>query len=376
MRPTKILHIISKLHVGGVENQLLTVLGKYDRNTLSPLVCTLADKGAIGRDIEAMGIEVFSLNKLKHRFDWTIVRDIKNLIGENDIKIVRTHQYHANLYGRLAAKKTKVPCVVASVHNVYTRDRKIHRRVINRYLVRYTDKVVAVSEEVKKHIIKYDGLSEEKVKVIHNGVDVKRFSDANGKRIRSELRISPEVPIVGTIGRLTYQKGQRYLIDALATLKYKFPQLILLIVGDGPLRNELEDYADSLGTGKNVRFLGTRRDIPDLLSAMDIFVLPSLWEGLVNALLEAMAAGNAVIATDIPPIREIIDTDNIGILVPTENSSSIVASIDLLLHNRLLEKDYGKSAKERARSIFNIDTTVNKYTELFEDILGNKGLTI
>jgi glycosyltransferase involved in cell wall biosynthesis len=369
MKPINILHIISTLHVGGVENQLALILGKYDRRKLSPLVCSLSDEGEIGREIEESGIEVIPLNKLRHRFDWTIVRDIYNLIKTRDVKIVRTHQYHANLYGRLAAWPAKVPCVVASVHNVYTRDRKLHRRIINKLLSGFTDKVVAVSETVKRDILKYDGLTDDKVTVIYNGIDTQRVFDTNRNSMRANLRIPPEAPVIGTVGRLTIQKGQKYLLDAVAMLREKFPQILLLIVGDGPIRDELGSRIKALGIDKNAILLGTRRDIPQLLSAMDIFVLPSLWEGLGTSLIEAMAAGKAVIATDIAPFREIINSEKVGILVPVEDSKAMASSIELLFNDKSLAETFGRSAKERVFSHFTMDITVNRYVSLFENIL-------
>ena len=376
MDPVNILHVISKLPVGGVENQISIILRKYDISKLSPLVCSLSDKGEIGREIENAGIEVIPLNKLGHRFDWTIVKDIYNLIKTRNVKIVRTHQYHANLYGRLAAWLAKVPCIVASVHNVYTRDRKLHRRIINKFLSGFTDKVVAVSETVKRDILKYDGLTDDKVTVIYNGIDAQSFFDTNRNSMRANIGIPSEAPVIGTVGRLTVQKGQKYVLDAVAMLRQKFPQIVLLIVGDGPMRDELQNRIKALGIDKNAILLGIRRDIPQLLSAMDIFVLPSLWEGLGTALIEAMAAGKAVIATDIAPFREIINSEKVGILVPVEDSKAIASSIDLLLNNKALAQTFGRDAKERALSHFNMDITVNRYVSLFEDILRGKGWNI
>lgn len=372
MKAIAVLHIISRLPIGGVENQLLTILKKYDEGKLHPLVCSLSDKGEIGKEIEDLGIEVIPLNKLKHRFDWTIVKEIYQLIKKRDIKIVRTHQYHANLYGRIAAWLARVPCIVASVHNIYTRDRKLHRRTINKFLSRFTDKVVAVSEIVKKDILKYDGLAEDKITVIYNGIDIGKFTNINASGIRSEYGISADIPVVGTVGRLTPQKGQRCLIEAIWKIKNKFPQIMLFIVGDGPIREELRVYAKTLGIDNNIIFTGLRRDIPALLASMDIFIFPSLWEGLPNALIEAMAAGKPIIATDIPPVREVLSSGEIGILVPPNNSDAIADSIEFLLHDETLAENLRTAARDRAFSSFNIDTTVNQYTDLFTNILRKK----
>jgi len=372
MYPIKILHVISKLPVGGVENLLLTVLRNCDRERFVPLVCSLSDRGEIGAEIEELGFKVVCLNKLKHRLDWTIVQDIYRCIKQNDIKVVFSYQYHANLYGRIAAHLARVPCIIASVHNVYTIDKKIHRRIINKYLAGWTDRIVAVSKAVKDDVLKYDGVPATKVEIIYNGVDLSKFLDTDGSAIRNEFRISPDTPVIGTVGRLTLQKGQRYLLEAVSQIREKFPQLQLLVVGDGPLKNELRDYAETLGIQKSVIFTGSRRDVPSLLAAMDIFVLPSLWEGLSISLIESMAAGKSVITTDIAPIREVVNTDKVGILVPPENSSTLAEAIELLLKNKDWAERLGMAARERVFSTFNIETTIRRYTDIFEEILRNK----
>ena len=370
MKNLKVLHIISKLPIGGVENQLLLVLKNYDREKFQPFVCSLSEKGEIGQEIEKIGIKVFALNKLKHTFDYSIIKDICDIIKRERIQIVRTHQYHANFYGRIAAKKSKVPCIVASVHNVYTRDKKLHRRIINRFLARFTDKIIAVSEEVKMDILKYDRISEDKVQVIYNGVDLNAFNESFDKeQIKSKLGINPNVPVIGTVGRLTEQKGHIYLLQAILKLKHKFPDIKVLIVGDGPLMDELKSYTSSSGLSNNVIFTGFRRDIPALLSIMDIFVFPSLWEGLPNALIEAMASGKAIIASNLPQIKEVLVSDGLGILVPPKDSDSISQSINFLLKNEKIVKKMGNLAKNMACTRFNIENTVKIYEKMFEKIL-------
>jgi glycosyltransferase involved in cell wall biosynthesis len=374
MQPINILHIMTRLPVGGVENQLLKVLRSYDRKRLSPLVCSLSNRGEIGKEIEAEGIEVVCLEKLGHKFDRSIVSDLQTLMKEREIKIVRTHQYHANLYGRLAARKAEVPCIVASVHNLYTRDRKLHRRLFNRHLSKNTDRVVAVSSAVKSDILKYDRIPKEKITVIHNGVVIPKIPLTKSKRARAGLGISPGDKVVGTVGRLTYQKGLRHLLEAASTLTDALPGLRLLIVGDGPERGKLEDTARDLGISDKTFFLGMRRDVPELLSAMDVFVLPSLWEGFGNALLEAMAASRPVIASDIPPSREVVGHEKNGLLVPVKDSSAIAASIKRLLRYPSLSERLGDAASKTVAANYTMEATVKKYMSLFSEILKGKGL--
>ena len=372
MKPITILHVMTKLPVGGVENQLLLLLKHYDKAKLSPTVCSLSGKGEVGKKIEDMGIEVICLNKLEHGFDWTIIRDLVNIMKSNNVEVVRTHQYHANLYGRIAAWLCRVPCIVPSVHNVYTRDRKIHRRILNNLLGRISDKIIAVSEAVKADIMAYDKIPDSRVKVVYNGVDEARFTCVERRSTRSEFNIPEHATVIGTVGRLAAQKGQRHLIESVALLVKEFPELILLIVGDGPEKEALRRTVSEKGLEKQVIFTGSRDDVPDLLAAMDIFVFPSLWEGMPNALAEAMAAGKPVIATDIKPNREVLGPEHAGVFVPIENSMAIASEIARLLRDRQAALLLGSVAQERAFSRFAISATVGAYTDLFGEILGRK----
>ncbi|MBS1113636.1 MAG: glycosyltransferase [Nitrospirae bacterium] len=377
MKPLEILHILPGLWVGGVQSQLLTVLGNYDRSRFYPIVCSLSGIGTIGRKMEDMGVEVHCLNKLGNRLDLTIIQDLYRLMKKREIKIVRTHQYHANLYGRIAANLAGVPCIVVSIHNIYNRDRKIHRRMINRFLAGLTDKIIAVSETVGRDIIKYDSIPKNKIMVIYNGIETNRFLHmSNGSAVRTEFKIPSSVSVIGIVGRLVHQKGHKYLLEAMVRIKARFPGSMLLIVGDGPLKGELTAYARDRGLGKDVIFAGSRMDIPDLLSAMDIFVFPSFREGLGNALLEAMAAGKPIIATDVAPMREIINSEEVGILVPPKDSNALASAIEVLMSDRVRAEALGGAARRRALSFFDIKNTIDNYTGLFEDIMRRKGMAV
>jgi len=373
-KPLRLLHIVKNLPTGGIQRQLLELLRRYDRKRVLPLVCSIKDKGQIGMEIETLGVEVICLDRPKEGFDLFALIDLYKLIKEREIQIVRTHSFKANLHGIIAARMAGVPCIVASVHNVYEkeRERNFGRRISNRCLSNYADKIVAVSNAVKSDIMKYDGIAGEKVEIIYNGIDIDKFKSSAGSPVRERLGIPQGIPVIGTVGRLHPQKGQKYLLGAVSVLKNKFPALRLLLVGDGPLRKELEDYAETLGITENVLFLGMRRDIPELLSAMDIFVFPSLWEGLGNVLIEAMAAGKPVVATDIPPVREIVTSEDSGFLVPPADSQALAEAIALILEDSALREALGEAAAERS-AFFSVDRTVSAYIRQFEEILLGKG---
>lgn len=369
-----VLEIFTNSNVGGIQQNILDLLRQYDRKSINALFCCFGTKGEIGIEIEKLGIECTFLNRPKYkRFSPPIMIDLYKLMKQQRIHVVKTNNYYANLYGRLAALLAGVPVKIVCVHiDYHKKDKRLTRRIINKLLSKISDKVVAVSDAVKLDILKYDHLTEDKVIVIYNGIDGDRFLVIENNVIRSELGLSPEDFVIGTVGRLILQKGQKYLLEAVSKLKEKFPHLILLIVGDGRLRDELKDYAKSLKIQQNVIFLGNRKDIPAILSAMDIFVFPSLWEGFGIALIEAMAAGKPIIASDIPPIREIVNSEKVGILVPPKNSDAIADSIELLLHNKNLAENISNTVKERAFSTFNIENTTKQYTELFTSILREK----
>ena len=375
--PLSVLHVVPKLSAsGGVGNQLLALLGQYDRTKFSPVVCSLREKGEVGSEIEKLGIKVICLNwEFKKGFYFGIVRKLREIISRDNVQIVRTHEYRANLHGCIAARLAGVPCIVASVHNVYMpRDKKITRRLTNKFLSLIADKVVAVSGAVKNDIVQYDGVSGKKVVVIYNGVNEDKFICADGNSVRKEFNIPRQSPVIGAIGRLFPQKGHRYLLEAVAMIKDEFPGLRLLIVGDGPLLNELTEYTKAGNISENVIFTGSRRDIPGVLAAMDIFVFPSLWEGFGNALIEAMAAGKPVVATDIPAAREILNAEDMAMIVSTEDPSAIAGALTRLITDRPFAAALGFKARQRALASFTISRVFDTYRSLFESILKGKGL--
>jgi len=368
----KVLHVMTRIPVGGVENQLLHVVRSYDKTRFTPVVVSLSEKGEIGREIEASGAEVIALKGLGHQFSFQLLKDLTSIIGSVKPHVLRTHQYHANFYGRLAVRRASVPCVVCSVHNIYTRDRKLHRRLFNRYLARYTDKIIAVSEAVREDILKYDRINPEKIIVITNGVDTERFASSDGTAIRAEFGIPQDAFVVGTVGRLTEQKDQKNLIEAVSRLKLE-RDIRILISGDGPLMDELKSLSNRLGLGEKTIFAGMRRDIPALLAAMDVFALPSRWEGMPNALLEAMSMGKAIVATPVGGVPDILTNEDTGLLVPVGNVDTLTAAIGRLINDADLGARLGLKARALIEESYSIHARTRQWEELYTSILEKKG---
>lgn len=369
-RPVRVLYLIVDLTVGGAEDHLLSLARNLDKARFLPVVCCIGRKGPIGAEIEATGVRVEELGKLrKGGFDREIVPLLRALIRRERIDLVHAHMYHANLYGRLAAFREGVPAVI-SVHNTYVRP-KILRRVVNRWLARRTPFILAGSEAIRDDIVKYDGVPPGKVHVIPYGVDAEKFHCAlSREEAREKLGLPGDRFLVGTVGRLEEQKGQKYLIDAAGRLRREGREATLLIVGDGREEDRLRERARREGVGDAVLFLGTRRDLPELFRAMDVFAFPSLWEGFPIALLSAMAAGLPVIVTPVGGVPEVVKDGINGLIVPAGDPVALAAAIWRVHEDPVTASDLGGAAEATIRNRYSHRTTARRIMEIYDQVLG------
>jgi glycosyltransferase involved in cell wall biosynthesis len=376
MEKINILHIYQNSKIGGVQQQLLSLFKAYNRERFNPIFCCLGPKQEMGKEIEGTGIEFISLNKLRYnRFSPGIVLELHRLMKIKQIHVVRTHRYRSNLYGRLAAFSSGVPVIIASVHDNYRTDKRPKRRIMNRILSKITDKIVAVSEDVKEDIIRYDRIDPSKVQVIPNGIDVERFNpEKNTSNIRKEFPLEEDDIVIGFIGRIVPAKGLKYLLNALPYLKEEFKSIKLLVVGEGSLVEELKEKAKKNNIFDNILFTGGRRDIPEILASIDIFVMPSTAEGLPNSLLEAMAMGKPVVATEVGGIPELIKNGRTGLLVPPRNPEALATAIRDLISNDQLAAKMGQAARSFVLNNYSIVEIAQKWQTLYLSILREKGL--
>ncbi len=368
-----VLHVVSKLPLGGVENMLMKVVKGYDRNRFDPRVCCIKEGGEIADALVRSGYPVEVLGRMKkHGFDWGAVAGLVRVIKENNIHILRTHQYHANLYGRLAGLLAGVPVMIPSFHSRYVSPRqpKLHRRIINYLLGRVSDAMVAVSPSVRSDVIRYDGVSPEKIRVIYNGVNL---SDFDPNRDPGTCRAAMNLPlhdiIIGTVGRLKEEKGHRFLIEAASQVE----GVTVAFAGGGPLREELQRLSQACGCRCLFLDMIPPAKIPLFLGSLDIFCFPSLWEGFPTSVIEAMAAGLPVVASDIPSIAEIVG--DAGMLVAPGDSSALARCLQSLRSDQDRRKNLARQAVEQIQK-FAIENTVSAYQELFEENLRRKGLLV
>jgi glycosyltransferase involved in cell wall biosynthesis len=366
----RVVYLTHTLGVGGAEELILNMVTRLPRDRYQPIVCCFENPaGPMGVEMMAQGIEVVPLGVAPGWRQplgwWAIVQCLRRLRP----KIVHTFLLPASLYGRSAAWAAGVPIIVGTEVNIYER-KQWHHILAERLLARVSACVVASAESVKQAYVKQLGIPPDSVRVVYNAVNWDRLNaTAAPQQTRRQLSIPEDRIVVGVVATLQDKKGHHVLLDAFA----RTPGLArtwLMLVGDGTLRTSLEAYAATLGIGDRVTFCGTRRDLGNLLPAMDIFALPSLWEGLPLALLLAMGAGRPVVATRIAGIPEVVVDGETGLLVPPGDASAIGAALARLSEDPAERRRLGDAAREAVRDRFGADAYASSVTHLYEEFLG------
>ncbi len=361
----KVLYLITDLDVGGAERALAKLATRLDRSRFQVSVACLTGRGELGKAIARDGVPVTYLD-MRGKLDLSVVFRLRRLLDATACDILHTFLFHANVLGRLATLLSfEKPLVVASV-------RVAERRRWHLWLESWTsglaDRFLAVSEGVRTHMIERAGIPPHKISTLPNGVDA---SDIPKRRvnIRAELSLPEDCPIVATVGRLTRQKGHRYLISAAARIVSSRPDVHFLIIGAGPLERALRRRAARLKIAANVHFLGWREDAWRIVAGADLFVLPSLWEGMPNALLEAMAAGVPVVATRVSGVSEIVANDKTGVLVPAEDDRVLAHAVYGLLMNPDRARLLAQAGREKTLRDFSIEATVSAHENLYAELV-------
>jgi len=368
-RQARILHLFVTLPVGGAENLLLSIVRRLDHGRFASVVCCIGKRGAIGDQLAAMDVPIMELRLMnKGGFDRRVVPALGELIRRQRIDLVHSHLYHANLYGRLAARKAGIPAVV-SIHNTYGKP-KLHRRIINWYLSRHTAAIIAGSEDIRRDVERYDHVSASRIVVIPNSVDLARSASTLSKvEARARLGLTEHDLVLGSIGRLEKQKGHRYLIEAMALLRRRGIVARLLLAGEGRERLALEALVASLGLEQQVVLLGTRNDLGDLFRAMDVFVMPSLWEGLSLVMLSAMAAGLPVVATSVGGVSQVLCDDEYGFTVPAGNAAALADKIAECLPDLRAAMAKGMKGARHVRDHYSDEAMVRRVEAVYEQAL-------
>jgi len=368
VRPRTVVQYVDSDLVGGSERVLLQLLQGLDRKEWHPILLH-HPAAALAELVEAargLGVTVYSVPRVTDR---NFAIRLPGLV--HAVSRFRPAVFHAQLnwplackFGLLSAALLGVPAVLATVHlynsDFMSRSVRWQMRAVSRGVHRY----LAVSTHVRDRLAAL-GLPEAKLRVVRNGVDPARFERSAARDLRRELAGSAGRPIVLTAARLAPQKGLEFLLGAAAML----PETVFVIAGDGPDRTTLTAQAEAAGLTDRVRFLGSRRDIPDLLAACDVFVLPSLIEGLPLSVLEAMAAARPVVATRVPGTDEAVVDGETGMLVPPRDPEALAHAIGSVLSNPRRAARFGSAGRARVIAEFSTQRMVAAVVQQYEELL-------
>lgn len=315
------------------------------------------------------GVGLSLIRRRPRFFDTEVLGPMVRLIRDRDIRLLHAHDLSSLTYA-LAAGRLCGARVVMTEHSRHYIEEARKRRLEKWTLAMLVDRWVEVSPELRAASVRKDRVPRSKIEVIENGVDVRRFRDAQPAPLRRDPGIPEAAPLVLSVGRLESIKGHRHLIRALAAPSLKGTDIVAVLAGDGADRAELERLAATLGLADRVRFLGARTDVPELMAACDVFVMPSDSEGLPFALLEAMAAGLPVVGTAVGKIPSLLENGRYGLVVPPRNPEALAEAIAQTLRHFPDSRERGVRAQAFVASRYGRDRMLRRYGRLYRNLLG------
>ncbi len=364
----KVLFLFVHLNFGGAEVGLLTTLKNIDTKRFDCEVVSIEKKGAIGEEIEKLGFKVTYLDDDARLFNLSLIFKIKDILKKVNPDILHTSLFYANFFGRVAAIFHKPKAVITEERSMYT-EKKFYHVLIDRVLAFFTDKIIVCSESVLNFTIKQEKIGPGKFYLIYNAVDAARFDIKKSKiDLRKELGLSQDDLVLGSVGSVIPKKNHRFLIESYAAISDKLKNSTLIFVGEGESKKELMELTYKLGIKDKVRFFGQRNDIPELMKAMDVFILPSLQEGFPRTLIEAMYTGIPSIATNISGIPEILKDGENGFLIEPGDTGLLTKRILELSMDRKLREKIGAEAKKTIESGYLPDGYAKKLEALYGEL--------
>lgn len=374
-RPINIGFVLTSLPVGGQERGLLSIISRLDRERFRSFIYCLKDPGELGPEFESAGATVRSWF-LKCKWDAGVLFRLIKCFRRDRIDIINTVGYgDCMFWGRLAGKLAGVPVIISAIH--CTTDTRGHRVIghSNRLLAPITDAFVCVGHAQARHLARHEGLPENRMWVIYNGVDVAEFEPAPGdrERIRKQIGANDDTNVIGIVAALRWEKAHWVLLEAMREVLARFPNTLLVVVGDGPEREKIERQIGELGLQPSVRLLGTRGDVPAVLAGIDIAVLCSETEAFPVSVVEYMAAGKPVVASRVGSVEEMVEDGRTGLLIPPRDPQALAGAIVHVLEEPGLAHKMGLAGREKAMSDFNIYEMERRRARLFEELLQKKG---
>ncbi len=365
-KPLRVLFVIDELDIGGTEQQILELVRRIDRSRFEPHVCCFR-YGRKAKEIASFGVPVHHEPK-RMKADPGLILRLASLMRRERFDIVQTYLWTANTWARLAARLAGVPIVVASERNVDIWEQR-YKRTIGRWLAHSTDRIIANSEAVRRYLLDRGGLEPDKVVTIYNGVNFERFHAPCDPQVRrQELGIPSSCVLAGVVARVEPAKDHATLLQAMSLIRDRVPNLHLVVVGGGTEEERLRRLSRELGIADRVHFTGFRTDAAEWLQSLDFSVLSSVKEGLSNSVIESMAAGRSIAATDVGGNAEVIIPEETGLLVPPRDTTALANALARLAESPELREKFGRAGQERVESVFAIAPMLAQTEQLYQSL--------
>ena len=369
MRRLRVLLLIDSFSdFGGAERLVGHIARGLDPERFEPIVCATrtADPGAAAA-ARAAGVRVVVLGRRRTLSVRPWLRLWREL--RNGVDVLHAHKFGSNLWGSVVGRAARVPVVVAHEHTWSFEGAPVRKFLDRRVIAALVDAFLAVSHEDARRMAEIERIPPSLVQVVPNGIP--EPASPTGHDVRGELGVKLDVPLIGSICVLRPQKAVHTFLEAVAILRRTTP-LQALVVGDGPERGRLEALAADLGIAEATIFTGRRDDVPDVLAALDVVVSSSVFEGSPLALIEAMAAGKAIVATRVGGVPDLIEDGQHGLLVEPSDPASLATAIESLLADPDLRRELGARAARRQRAEFTLEVTIERLQELYETLFAGK----
>lgn len=369
MNRKNVLFVVNGLAIGGGELKVLDLvrgLLKWYSHEFNPVVCSVGQGGPLFERFTDIGIEPAVYEK-RCAFDVSLIRKTARLMKERETDIVQTTLFYADVIGAAAARLAGVGPVISweAVTQLYGKKHLLAYKIASRL---YT-KSVAVSHAIEHKVQECYGVPPEKTMTIHYGVELERFSNQRTPALKHELGLPADAVVYGTVARFTDQKGHVYLVEAAREIVKQKPDSHFVLAGDGPLRQMLEKKIHHAGLDDHFHLLGFRTDVEEVLKGFDVFVLPSLYEGLPNVVLEAMAGGLPVIATAVDGTPEAVVHNSTGLLIPPRDPGAIADAAKVLGRNQSLRREMGDRGRKRVEQEFSWRGEVEQFVKLYRSLV-------
>lgn len=372
-KPEKIIYLITDLRIGGAQRVLSNILPHLDRRKFDPIVvCLFAGEGPIAEEITKTGIPVIDL-QMMNKIDVFAVWRFYKLLNREKPSILHSALFHANILSRVVGRLAKVPVIITWRHNINLGNDL--REWVKKATSKLDDCVIVVSNAVKEREINASGANNKKVIVVYNGIDTSLYRKLNNgerRKGRNLWGIPENTYLIGSVGRLHFQKGYEILLHAFKRIKRIIPNAWLMIVGEGELRKYLEETAQNLEISDYVVFTGTVTHISEILGILDVFVLSSRWEGFPLVILEAMASQLPVVATCVGGVPEIISNNHTGYLIQPNSVEDIVNMLTKIYQDINLADRIAKAGREKIKSEFDVIQIADQIQNLYTDLLNSR----